>query len=133
VCNLDLYRIGFNDISRKYAISDEDRDKRYKAILHSLLNSFLNPKGAMTSAQKPHITNFEGVISTSTSLTPAPTVSPLNDGYKAEIQSIQKNLNEIENNSIQTVDVDSLSQLAEELKNIMDSSPYKMKTKAPTS
>jgi CRISPR-associated protein Cst2 len=133
VCNLDLYRIGFNDISRKYAISDEDREKRYKAILHSLLNSFLNPKGAMTSAQKPHITNFEGVISTSTSLTPAPTVSPLNDGYKAEIQSIQKNLNEIENNSIQTVDVYSLSQLSEELKNIMDSSLYKMKTKAATS
>ena len=130
VCSLDLYRIGFNDISRKYVISDEERNNRYKAILQSLLNSFLNPKGAMTSAQKPHITNFEGVISTSTSLTPAPTVSPINDGYLKEIEAIENNLNAVDNNSIQTMRVNGLSELSGKFKEVMNHTPYKMKTKA---
>mgnify|MGYP001123725058 FL=1 len=29
VCNIDVYRIGLNDISREYAIGDEERKKRY--------------------------------------------------------------------------------------------------------
>ncbi len=38
ICNIDTYRIGFNDIDRKYAIDDEKRKARYKAILQSLLS-----------------------------------------------------------------------------------------------
>jgi CRISPR-associated protein Cst2 len=53
VCSIDVYRIGFNDISRNYPISDDGRIERYKALLQSLLSSFINPKGAMTSTQKP--------------------------------------------------------------------------------
>ncbi|MDO5352913.1 MAG: DevR family CRISPR-associated autoregulator, partial [Succinatimonas sp.] len=51
ICNIDVYRIGLNDISRTYPIDDNERTKRYKAILQSLLATILNPKGAMTSTQ----------------------------------------------------------------------------------
>ncbi|HRO86213.1 MAG TPA: DevR family CRISPR-associated autoregulator, partial [Niabella sp.] len=43
VCSVDVYRIGFNDINRTYPIDDASRTSRYKALLQSLLSSFVNP------------------------------------------------------------------------------------------
>jgi len=85
VCNIDTYRIGLNDINRKYSIQDDERICRYKAVVQSLLSSILNPKGAMTSAQKPHITDFKGVVSVSHKLIPAPTIRSINENYVSEI------------------------------------------------
>lgn len=104
VCNIDVYRIGLNDISREYAIGDEERQKRYQAIVQSLLSAVLNPKGAMTSTQKPHITDFKGVVTVSHKLIPAPTVSAINPAYREELETIKENLNKIEGEAIESFD-----------------------------
>jgi len=126
ICNLDTYRIGFNDISRKYSIDDPERTKRYKAILQSLLSSFLNPKGAMTSTQKPHITDFKGVVSISHKLIPAPTISAINPDYQEEITEIAKNLNEIEADSIELKSFDGLGSLSNIFAELIAAEPYKI-------
>lgn len=126
VCNIDVYRIGFNDIDRNYSIDDPKRIIRYKAILQSLLNSFLNPQGAMTSSQKPHITDFKGIVSYSEKLVPAPTISPLNPDYQKEIETITKNLNDIEKDSTTTKEFNGLGALSGIIKDLLQEEPYKM-------
>ncbi|MDR1973232.1 MAG: DevR family CRISPR-associated autoregulator, partial [Bacteroidales bacterium] len=101
ICNVDVYRIGLNDISRTYAIDETERTNRYKAVLQSLLSTYLNPRGAMTSTQKPHITDFKGIVSVSYKLIPAPTISALNPEYKREIEKITENLNRIAPDAIE--------------------------------
>jgi CRISPR-associated protein Cst2 len=54
----------------------------------------------MASSQHPHITDFKGVVSYTENLTPAPTISAINDDYVKEINMISKNLNIIEKDSI---------------------------------
>jgi|WetSurMetagenome_2_1015567.scaffolds.fasta_scaffold32348_2 CRISPR-associated autoregulator DevR family len=126
VCNLDAYRIGFNDISRKYSIEDTERLNRYKAILQSLLSSFLNPKGAMTSTQKPHITDFKGVVAISYKLLPAPTISSINPEYLKEITTITKNLNSIEPDSIEIKKFEGLGELSGIIADLIKNEPYKI-------
>ncbi|MDD2205680.1 MAG: hypothetical protein PHY65_10275, partial [Bacteroidales bacterium] len=126
VCNFDAYRIGFNDISRKCTIADTERKNRYKAVLQSLLSSFLNPKGAMTSTQKPHITDFKGIVSVSYKLIPAPTVSAINPDYLQEIEDITKNLNIIEADSIELKPFNGLGNLSKVIAELMENEPYKI-------
>lgn len=126
VCNIDTYRIGFNDIDRCYAIDDPKRRARYKAILQSLLSSFLNPRGAMTSSQKPHITDFKGVVTYSEKLIPAPTISPINPGYETEIIAIADNLNLIEPAAITVRQFNGLAGLSEIIKDLIAEEPYKL-------
>lgn len=127
VCSIDVYRIGFNDISRSYLINEEDRLKRYKALVQSLLSSFINPKGAMTSTQKPHITDFKGVVAISKKLTPAPTISAINESYKEEIAKIAVSLNNIESEMIELNDFNGMGELSEILSDLINNSePYKI-------
>ena len=126
VCNLDIYRIGFNDISRQYPINNEERNNRYRAVLQSLLSSFLNPQGAMTSAQKPHITDFKGVASISHNLIPAPTISAINPEYEKEIDTIAKNLNLIETDSIEIKKFNGLGELSAIFVELLKNEPYKI-------
>jgi CRISPR-associated protein Cst2 len=126
VCNIDVYRIGFNDIDRTYPIDDPARASRYKALVQSLLSSFINPKGAMTSTQKPHITDFKGVVTVSNKLTPAPTISALNEDYQSEIKKIANSINKIEDNAISVHEFVGLGQLSEILTDLMDYEPYKI-------
>jgi CRISPR-associated protein Cst2 len=126
VCNIDAYRIGFNDIDRIYSITDDKRQKRYKAILQSLLSSFLNPRGAMTSTQKPHITDFKGVVSYSEKLIPAPIISAINPDYLKEIEKIKENLNLIEPDAITIEKFDGLGDLSGIIKELIDYKPYRL-------
>lgn len=126
VCNVDAYRVGFNDMTRTYAIDDNQRKARYKAIIQSLISSVINPKGAMTSTQKPHITDFKGVVSFTTSLTPAPTVSALNADYRNEINKVTATLNKLEGDSVHAKTFDSISELTEILVDLASASPYKV-------
>jgi len=126
ICNVDTYRIGFNDIDRVYSIDDTKRQARYIAILQSLLSSFLNPRGAMTSSQKPHITDFKGVLTYSEKLIPAPTISPINPEYESEIKKITTNLNGIEPGAITTKKFNGLGDLTEIIKDLMKEEPYKL-------
>lgn len=127
VCSIDAYRIGFNDISRNYPIDDAQRTSRYKVLLQSLLSSFINPQGAMTSTQKPHITDFKGVVSISEKLIPAPTISALNENYETEIQGISDNLNRIEENAVEVKSFSGLSELSSIFVELMEAEPYKIK------
>ncbi len=126
VCNIDTYRIGLNDINRVYAILDDERTNRYKAVVQSLLSSILNPKGAMTSAQKPHITDFKGVVAVSHKLIPAPTISALNEDYAKEINDIATNLNKIQAGAIEVEQFDGFGKLTEIFASLMDAEPYKI-------
>lgn len=126
ICSIDAYRIGFNDIDRNYSIDDRKRQARYKAILQSLLSSLLNPQGAMTSSQKPHITDFKGVVSYSENLIPAPTISPINPDYLEEIGIIRDNLNKIEPNSITITPFNGLGEISGIIKDLIQENPYKL-------
>jgi CRISPR-associated protein Cst2 len=97
VCHLNLARIGFNDILQNYALDVDERVSRAKALIRSTLYTFVQPNGAMRSAQAPHILGFSGVITISNKPIPAPTVSPLHDGYRGEISTTVDMLNRIEN------------------------------------
>jgi len=124
VCNIDVYRIGLNDITREYAIDENERINRFKGIIQSLINSFLDPKGAMTSTQKPHITDFRGVVTTSKKLIPAPTISAINPDYIDEIIKITENLNKIENDSINLSEFNGLADLSKILADLINCEPY---------
>ena len=129
VCNIDAYRVGFNDISREYAIGDSQRENRYKAVIQSLISSIINPRGAMISTQKPHITDFKGVVTYTTSLLPAPTVSAINDKYRDEIDEIKTNLNKLEKHSVHVKKFDSISKLTKILVHLSLQTPYKIDKK----
>ena len=51
VANFEMARIGFNDISQKYPITDDERERRYLAFLESILYTFIEPNGAMRGTQ----------------------------------------------------------------------------------
>lgn len=126
VCSIDVYRLSYNDVTRTYP-EISDRNERYKALLSSLLNTFLNPKGAMTSTQKPHITDFEGVLSISSNSTPAPTVSPINEDFKTEIETIKNNLNKIEGKEvIEVKEFNGFGKLSEIFEELIKAEPYKI-------
>lgn len=126
VCNVEVYRIGFNDISRDYVVNDEDRVERFKVLMQSLLSTFINPNGAMTSTQKPHITNVRGVATISSNLTPAPTISAIDQNYQKEILTIVENLNAIEEGSITAREFEGLGALSEIFKEVINYEPYKI-------
>lgn len=92
VATFELARIGFNDINQTYAISEEERLRRYQTFLESVLFTFVEPNGAMRGTQNPHIVAFEGVVTASYTVLPAPTISPLNDDYPEQIQQVARAL-----------------------------------------
>lgn len=110
---LEPARIGFNDINQQYPITEEQRQLRYEALLESLLYTYINPRGAMRSTQNPHLVGMEGVMAWSASATPAPTVSPLKDTYREEVENITKALETLRPGAVQTAAFDNLAQFTE--------------------
>ncbi len=94
VVNVDLYKVGRNDITLAY-VDGVDRQARIKALLMSVLKTFIKPTGAHRNTQHPHVLDFTGVVTTSTSTLPAPVLSGLNPNYRDEIKKIAGNLNRI--------------------------------------
>jgi CRISPR-associated protein Cst2 len=92
VATFELTRIGFNDISQTYAIPEEERLRRYQAFLESVLYTFVEPNGAMRGTQNPHIIAFEGVVTVSHAVLPAPTISPLAEDYREQVQRVAQAL-----------------------------------------
>ena len=128
VSNFDVYRVGYNDISKKYSIDDTERNKRVKALLKSILYTFIKPKGAMRNTQNPHIVDFIGVITLSSKSIPAPTVSPINDNYLDEVNSISENINKIEKEAISVITFNSLAEFSEKFADIINNiTGYKLK------
>lgn len=92
VASFELARIGFNDISKSYILDENERLRRYRAFLKSVLFTYVEPSGAMRGTQNPHILNFEGVVTISHGVLPAPTISPLAEDYKQQVQAIAQAL-----------------------------------------
>jgi len=109
ICNLDIYRIGLNDITRKYVVSQDDRNRRGTALIHALAATLAKPAGAQRNTQNPHIVDCEGIVATSATSLPAPTVSPLNDNYRDQMDKLAEVLNGIQPNGTQSVRFETLA------------------------
>ncbi len=133
VCHLELARIGYNDIKQDYAISDEERQLRASLLLESLMHTFIELNGAMRSTQLPHLVALEGMITTSTGVTPAPLISPLMGGedhpyaYREQAADIVTALNGNGEEIVKLQTFDTISDFATQMRTLIDSSsPFKM-------
>lgn len=127
VAGFEVARIGFNDISQQYAISDEEREERYLAFLESILYTFLEPNGAMRGTQNPHIVEFSGTVSVTNQVMPAPVLSPLDQDYRRELARVAGALNDLKPGAIDLYSFDSMGQFAEVMRGIIKTTrPYKM-------
>lgn len=127
VVHAELARIGYNDISQKYVIDTEARLTRYKALLESLVFTFVEPNGAMRNTQLPHIVNFEGVVSYTTTVLPAPTVSPLKNDYQEDIEGVTEALGKLHPNTIAVERFGSLAEYTQILQKLVETSqPYQL-------
>ncbi len=113
VANLELSRIGFNDITQTYAVSEEAREERQKALLESILCTFLEPRGAMRSTQNPHIVAFDGIVAVSKEVLPAPTFSPLSLQFVEELERVKGALEILHPGAIELYRFESLGEFAE--------------------
>lgn len=115
--NVDLYRVGRNDITLQCSLDEDMRRTRTAALLRSLLLTFVKPTGAHRNTQNPHIVDFSGVISVSRSPIPAPVVSALKDSYREEIGRLRDTLNrtEIGDGAVSTNEFDSLADFADRM------------------
>ena len=136
VTHMDVARIGYNDISQRYALSDAERTARLRLLLRSLLHTFVHPTGAMRNTQLPHMVALEGVISVSHNVLPAPTISPLNPDYAAQIKGVAMALNglsstagagtEAGTEAISLYEFNSLSEFADRLGSLAgEAMPYR--------
>lgn len=128
VASFEIARIGYNDITQQYAVDEDERARRYKAFVESILYTFVEPNGAMRGTQNPHILNFEGAVTVSTQVVPAPLLSALDDGYREEVKRVAAALNALHPNSITVHEFDSMGAFAEVMqKLIADSAPFTLK------
>jgi len=125
VATFEMARIGFNDISQEYALSEEQRLPRYRTLVESILFTYVEPNGAMRGTQNPHIAGFEGVITVSHSVLPAPTISPLADGYEEQVAAIARALGG--GNKLQTLRFANMSEFATYMSRLLQSTrPYRL-------
>ena len=125
VSSFEMARLGFNDITQTYPLNDEERLKRHRAFLESTLYTFVQPAGAMRSTQNPHIYRFEGVVTVSRDVMPAPLLSPLNDDYAKEIERVARALDR--DGGLTVRRFNSMGEFAEIMRELIDSTqPYKL-------
>ena len=93
VATIDLDGIGFDDAANEHVIDKKERTNRKKAVIDALSYTLMNQPGANSSQQFPHITGFEGAVVTSKTNCPAPSVSPIKEGYLETLQSLKKSIN----------------------------------------
>lgn len=81
----------------------------------------------MRGTQNPHIVGFEGVVSVTNQVIPAPALSPLNEDYRQEVEHVAAALNDLKPNATTIHRFDSMGQFAEVMKGIIQSTqPYKL-------
>ncbi len=126
VATFELARIGFNDISQAYAIGEEERLQRYRTFLESVLYTFIEPNGAMRGTQNPHIVAFDGVITVSHAVLPAPTLSPLNDGYQEQVRQVAQALDP-DGGRLQVYPFANIAEFAKTMRQIIEGTrPYRL-------
>ncbi len=125
VANFEMARIGFNDITQVYALDEAQRGLRYRALLESVLYSFIEPNGAMRGTQNPHIVDVKGVIAISNDVIPAPTMSPINSGYREQLRGIQEALGKVRPGAVTLSEFDSLAQFSQVMADLIETTaPY---------
>jgi CRISPR-associated protein Cst2 len=129
VCHIELARVGYNDIAQHYApgVTAEERTKRARALLESVLYTFLQLDGAHRNTQAPHVVDFEGVITTSSSVAPAPAFSGLHDDYREQISRIADTLNTLHDNAIRVYPFEGMDAFTQQMSTIIRSAePYRL-------
>lgn len=122
VATFELARIGLNDISQAYILSEEERLERYQAFLKSVLYTYIEPSGAMRGTQNPHIVNFEGVVTASQAVLPAPTISPLAEDYREQVEAVSSAL---DSNNLKVYRFDNMAGFANIMQQLIkDTRPY---------
>ncbi|MGA9351861.1 MAG: DevR family CRISPR-associated autoregulator [Anaerolineae bacterium] len=125
VANFEVARIGFNDITQIYAVDDAQRAARYRALLESILYTFIEPNGAMRGTQNPHIVDFKGVVAVSSDVVPAPTMSPINGNYRQQLQGIREALEKVRPGAVTLSEFDSLAQFSGVMTELIETTmPY---------
>ncbi|MCC6585679.1 MAG: DevR family CRISPR-associated autoregulator [Bryobacterales bacterium] len=115
ICQLELARIGLNDLSRTSVISDASRRNRTRAAIHALLATLVRPAGAQRNTQNPHILGCEGIVATSSSYLPAPTLSPLTEGYADQVEKLAATFNKMHDKAVATYRFSDLAGAADVL------------------
>lgn len=128
VCHVELARIGYNDITQTYAITEDERRQRATLLLESLLYTFLELNGAMRSSQLPHLVALEGAITTSNGAMPAPLISPLMGGgddhelYRQQLKGIVEGLNGTKAPQVELQAFDTISEFVAKMRGLIDAS-----------
>jgi len=122
VCTVELHRVSWNDISRQHVkdVADDARRTRQRALLQSVLYTLVRTNGAQRNTQHPHILGFQGVVSWSTTATPAPTVSALANDYQEQMRAIGQELNRLDPGAVTSEKVDSSAELAHVLADLVE-------------
>lgn len=125
VSSFELARLGYNDITQTYPLDEEERLRRHRAFLESTLYTFIEPAGAMRSTQNPHIYDFQGVVTASHNVLPAPLLSPLNDKYVDNIEQVARALDR--DSSLSVRRFTSMGEFAEIMRELIDTTrPYRL-------
>lgn len=119
VVGIDLFRVSRNDITLETLGSEKEIGNRQSALLRSVMNTFVKPTGAHRNTQNPHIVDFQGVVTTSSSSLPAPNVSALNSEYVEEAKRISGVLNRIHPGAVEVHEFKSLAAFAEKVATIL--------------
>lgn len=119
VVGIDLFRVLRNDITLEGCGSEKDVDQRQAALVRSVMNTFVKPTGAHRNTQNPHIVDFQGVITASSSSLPAPVVSSLNSEYAGEAARIAQVLNRVNPGALEVHEFKSLSTFTEMIATIL--------------
>lgn len=127
ITTLELARIGFNDITQKYVLDEAERARRFRVLLEALVYTLVEPAGAMRNTQAPHIVDVTGVVTTSSDVVPAPTLSPLKDGYDAELPALCETLNGIRPGALTAHSFNTLNEFASIMSNLMQDAPYALR------
>lgn len=125
IASIDAARIGFNDITQTYVLTDEQRQARLRALLEALLYTIIEPAGAMRNTQAPHILDVAGAFTISQKIVPAPSLSPLKDNFSDELAKLCDTLNGIRAGALSHHSFNSMSDLAAAMSPIIqNSTPY---------
>jgi len=93
-----------------------------------VLYTFLQPNGAMRSAQAPHLVDFSGVLTLSSGPVPAPTVSPLKDDYREQIVRVRDALERIAAGTVSVATFDSLGDFTDLMGELLQNTvPYELR------
>jgi CRISPR-associated protein Cst2 len=122
VLNLEVARIGFNDLSQSYAIDAAERGKRMKVLLESVLHTLIEPAGAMRSTQNPHLVDLVGAVTISRDVVPAPAISPLKPKFVDEIEQTANALNLLRSDAVEVKQFEGVGEFANVMAELVQNS-----------